>query len=111
MEKTKVLVVDNDPTLRTLIDHTFAREDYDSCSASDDKEALRAFFARHPDLVILETMMPRMDGWETCRRIREVSSAIRWLGRGGARAATESMLPQRPVISGCITRRLWLPRS
>lgn len=73
MERTKVLVLDKDSTLLSLIDHTFAREGYDSYSASDDKEAVRAFSARHPDLVTLDIMMPRMDGWETCRRIRGVS--------------------------------------
>ena len=84
MEKTKVLVVDDDPALLSLIDHTFAREGYDVYSASDGKEALRAFFARHPDLVILDIMMPRMDGWETCRRIREVSDVpiVMLTGRG-----------------------------
>ena len=73
MEKTKVLVVDDDPALLPLIVNTFAREGYEVYSASDGKEALREFFANHPDLVILDIMMPRMDGWETCRRIREVS--------------------------------------
>lgn len=73
MEKTKVLVVDDDPALLPLIENTFAREGYEVYSASDGKEALREFFAHHTDLVILDIMMPRMDGWETCRRIREVS--------------------------------------
>ena len=73
MGNTKVLVVDDDPALLPLIEYTFAREDYEVHCASDGKEALRQFFAHHPDLVILDIMMPRMDGWETCRRIREVS--------------------------------------
>jgi len=73
METTKILVVDDDPALLPLIEYTFAREDYEVHCASDGKEALRQFFAHHPDLVILDIMMPRMDGWETCRRIREVS--------------------------------------
>jgi two-component system KDP operon response regulator KdpE len=73
MGNTKVLVVDDDPALLPLIEYTFAREDYEVHCASDGKEALRQFFAHRPDLVILDIMMPRMDGWETCRRIREVS--------------------------------------
>jgi two-component system KDP operon response regulator KdpE len=73
MGNTKVLVVDDDPALLPLIEYTFAREDYEVHCASDGKEALRQFFAHQPDLVILDIMMPRMDGWETCRRIREVS--------------------------------------
>ncbi len=75
MEEKKVLVVDDDPALLPLIEYTFAREGYEVLTACDGKEALREFFAHKPDLVILDIMMPRMDGWETCRRIREVSDA------------------------------------
>jgi two-component system alkaline phosphatase synthesis response regulator PhoP len=73
MENKKVLVVDDDPALLPLIEYTFAREGYEVYTANDGKEALRQFFAHRPELVILDIMMPRMDGWETCRRIREVS--------------------------------------
>lgn len=73
MENKKVLVVDDDPALLPLIEYTFAREGYEVYTAADGKEALRQFFAHRPELVILDIMMPRMDGWETCRRIREVS--------------------------------------
>ncbi len=75
MEQKRVLVVDDDPALLPLIEYTFAREGYEVLTACDGKEALREFFAHKPDLVILDIMMPRMDGWETCRRIREVSDA------------------------------------
>jgi DNA-binding response OmpR family regulator len=73
MENKKVLVVDDDPALLPLIEYTFAREGYKVFTASDGQEALKRFFDHKPDLVILDIMMPRMDGWETCRRIREVS--------------------------------------
>lgn len=73
MQNEKVLVVDDDPALLPLIEYTFAREGYQVSTASDGKEALRRFFADRPHLVILDIMMPRMDGWETCQRIREVS--------------------------------------
>jgi two-component system KDP operon response regulator KdpE len=73
MEEKRVLVVDDDPALLPLIEYTFAREGYEVLTACDGKEALKEFFAHKPDLVILDIMMPRMDGWETCRRIREVS--------------------------------------
>jgi two-component system KDP operon response regulator KdpE len=73
VEDTKILVVDDDPALLPLIEYTFSKEGYEVYCAADGKEALREFFAHHPDLVILDILMPRMDGWETCRRIREVS--------------------------------------
>jgi DNA-binding response OmpR family regulator len=73
MQNEKVLVVDDDPALLDLIGYAFAREGYQVSTACDGKEALRRFFADRPHLVILDIMMPRMDGWETCRRIREVS--------------------------------------
>jgi DNA-binding response OmpR family regulator len=73
MEEKRVLVVDDDPALLPLIEYTFAREGYEVVTACDGKEALKEFFVHKPDLVILDIMMPRMDGWETCRRIREVS--------------------------------------
>ncbi len=73
MEAKRVLVVDDDPALLPLIEYTFNKEGYDVYTASDGREALRQFFEHKPDLVILDIMMPRMDGWEACRRMREVS--------------------------------------
>lgn len=73
MENKRILVVDDDPALLPLVEYTFAKEGYDVYTASDGRQALREFFAQRPDLVILDIMMPGMDGWETCRRIREVS--------------------------------------
>jgi DNA-binding response OmpR family regulator len=73
MNNEKVLVVDDDPALLPLIEYTFSREGYEVYCAADGKEALRQFFAHRPNLVLLDIMMPRLDGWETCRRIREVS--------------------------------------
>lgn len=73
MEEYSVLVVDDDPALLPLMEYTFAKEGYEVYTAADGREALRQFYAHRPDLIILDIMMPGMDGWETCRRIREVS--------------------------------------
>ncbi len=73
MEEYSVLVVDDDPALLPLMEYTFAKEGYEVYTAADGREALRQFYAHRPDLIILDIMMPGMDGWETCRCIREVS--------------------------------------
>jgi len=52
----------------------FTRAGYETSSASSGTEGLRELYRFHPDLVILDIMMPQMDGWETCRRIREMSN-------------------------------------
>ena len=74
MEKT-ILVVDDDPAFVRLVSKALTHEGYEVLTAGDGQEALRLLFAHRPDLVLLDVMMPRMDGWQTCSRIREVSDA------------------------------------
>ena len=71
----KILVVDDEPALVRLIDQILSQEGYKVFKASNGQEALRLFFDHRPDLVLLNVGMPRMDGWQTCRRIREISDA------------------------------------
>jgi len=68
----KLLIIDDDPTLVRLLGLTLEDEGYEVCSALDGMEGLRCAYMHRPDLIILDVMMPRMDGWETCRRLREV---------------------------------------
>jgi len=68
----KILLVDDDPTLRHLFGE-FLRTTCEVVDASSGQEALRLAFSEHPDIVILDVMMPGMDGWETCARLRELS--------------------------------------
>ena len=70
----KILVVDDEPSLVRLVTKVLADSGYEVSSASDGQEALRAVFAGKPDLVLLDVVMPRMDGWQTCSRIREMSN-------------------------------------
>jgi two-component system KDP operon response regulator KdpE len=72
--KAKLLLVDDDLTLIKALDMYLSRGGYKVHSAANGLEGLRQLFALHPDLVILDVMMPEMDGWETCRRIREMST-------------------------------------
>ncbi len=74
MENKKILVIDDDPHLRRLIEATLTQAGGVVFTAADGEEGLREFYARQPDLVVLDVMMPKMDGWETCRMIRRLSN-------------------------------------
>lgn len=69
----KVLVVDDDPALSRLLTQILTQNGYVVVSAGSGQEALRIMFEEKPDLVLLDVVMPGMDGWETCSRIREFS--------------------------------------
>lgn len=68
-----VLVIEDDPDIQRLVVLNLEKEGYATVTADDGLSGLREFFQRQPDLVILDIMLPRMDGWEVCRRIREVA--------------------------------------
>lgn len=70
----KILIVDDDPISLELVTHGLQAEGYQILSAQDGQEALRAFFNNQPDLVVLDITMPKLDGYEVCRRVREMSS-------------------------------------
>ncbi|MFC2001466.1 response regulator transcription factor [Chloroflexota bacterium] len=69
----KILIVDDDPALVRLVDRVLVQKGYGVLKASNGQEALRLLFAERPDLVLLDVVMPGMDGWQTCCRIRDVS--------------------------------------
>ncbi len=69
----KILLVDDDPTLRRLFGEFLRSTAYEVLDASSGPEALRLAVSEHPDIVILDVMMPGMDGFETCARLRELS--------------------------------------
>jgi DNA-binding response OmpR family regulator len=67
---TKVLVVEDDPgILRTVADN-LRFEQYDVVTATDGEAAYAALQAEHPDLIVLDLMLPRLNGFELCRRMR-----------------------------------------
>src|SRR5215468_4452350 len=65
-----ILIVDDDPHLRELSGIFLQREGFDVSEAANGIEALSFLENRKVDLVILDIMMPQMDGWEMCRRLR-----------------------------------------
>ena len=69
----KILVVDDEPAFVRLVSQVLDQKGYQVFTAGDGQEALRLLFAHKPDLVLLDVMMPKMDGWQTCSRIRDLS--------------------------------------
>jgi len=65
-----ILVADDDPHIRQLLVFALAKAGLDAIEAGDGEEALAKVAAQHPDLVVLDINMPRMDGIEVCRRLR-----------------------------------------
>src|SRR5829696_6569478 len=72
---TTVLVVDDEPNLVDLVRGYLAREGYTVLSAADGPTALDLARTADPDLVVLDLMLPGLDGVEVCRRLRQFSDA------------------------------------
>ena len=69
----KILIIDDDQIFLRLVDQVLSQQGYEVLKAASGQEGLRLLFAEKPDLVLLDVVMPRMDGWQTCQRIREIS--------------------------------------
>jgi two-component system KDP operon response regulator KdpE len=68
-----VLIIDDDLTLVDLLTQSLSKAGYRVLAASNGIDGLQMLYKSTVDLVILDVMMPRMDGWETCTRIRDIS--------------------------------------
>ena len=73
MTQTKILVVDDDKNICELLRLYLEKEGYSVKLAFDGREGLDAFEKFNPDLVLLDVMMPSIDGWQVCREIRKTS--------------------------------------
>ena len=73
-KKTTIVAADDDPQLLRLVTRNLELEGYEVLAASDGQQALDLIETRRPDLVLLDVMMPRLDGFEVCRRVREFSA-------------------------------------
>lgn len=71
---TKVLVIDDDVTICELLRMYLEKEGYEVCTANDGVAGIDAFRRCSPDIVLLDVMMPKKDGWQVCREIREHSA-------------------------------------
>jgi two-component system alkaline phosphatase synthesis response regulator PhoP len=72
MAKTKILLVDDEEDILELLAYNLEKENYKVLTAEDGEKALELAKQEKPDLILLDIMMPKMDGVETCRRIREM---------------------------------------
>ncbi len=70
---TRVLVVDDDPTVREVVVSYLKAEAYEVSDAGDGESALVKIHLERPDLIVLDVMLPGVDGLEVCRRVRAVS--------------------------------------
>ena len=74
MANEKILVVDDDANICELLRLYLTKEGYQVTTAGDGEEGLEKFNQIKPDMVLLDVMMPRMDGLEVCRRIRKAGN-------------------------------------
>ncbi len=70
---TKILIVEDDPSIGKLLRRALLLEGYEARLVQNGLDALSAFHEEHPDLVILDLMLPGIDGIEVCKRIRDES--------------------------------------
>lgn len=70
----KILIADDEQLMRQLVIDFLKPEGYEILEASDGKEALEIYDKEHPDLILLDVMMPCYDGWTVCREIRREST-------------------------------------
>ena len=66
----KVLIVDDEPNIREVVGLYLRRDGHDVVSAADGEEALGLFRSSQPDLVVLDLMLPKMNGLEVCRKMQ-----------------------------------------
>lgn len=69
--RSVILVVEDEPVLRRFVVQLLRREGYEVALAEDGAEALDLAFERTPHLVLLDLMIPKVDGFEVCRRLRD----------------------------------------
>src|SRR5699024_1748231 len=71
--KKNILLVEDEEKLRIILKEYFLKEEFSIFEASDGQEALDIFQQEEINLIILDIMLPKMDGWSVCRRIRKIS--------------------------------------
>jgi DNA-binding response OmpR family regulator len=88
----KILVVDDDPAMVRLISRVLSKKGFEVLESNNGQDALRLLYNNKPDLVLLDVVMPKMDGWQTCSRIRDISAIIPIIMLTGSRKTEDDMV-------------------
>lgn len=67
----KIMLADDEESIRIVVEHIVTEDGYEFCYASDGAEALTVFESEQPDLVILDVMMPKLNGFDVCAKLRK----------------------------------------
>ncbi len=67
----KILVVDDEKPISDIIKFNLTKEGYEVVTAFDGDEALKMVYQHNPDLILLDVMLPKLDGFQVCRKVRE----------------------------------------
>jgi len=87
----KVLIVDDDSSMVRVISQVLYSKGYEVLESNNGQDALRLLYSQKPDLVLLDVVMPTMDGWQTCSRIRDISATIPIIMLTGKRKTEEDV--------------------
>ncbi len=71
----KILIVDDEKNIRDIIIYNLKKEGYQILQAADGEEGVRLAMEEEPDLILLDIMMPKMDGYDACKKIRETKNS------------------------------------
>ena len=74
MTNERILLADDDALILDVLRYQLENEGYQVLTAEDGQQALALALAAHPDLVLLDVMMPKLQGWEVCRELRRTST-------------------------------------
>jgi DNA-binding response OmpR family regulator len=90
----KLLIIEDDDVLRGVLEARLTTTGHSVWTAPDGQAGLRLAYQHRPDLIVLDVMMPVMDGWETCQRLREMSDVaiLMITARGGEQEVVRGLM-------------------
>ncbi len=112
--KQKILIVDDDNNIAELISLYLTKECFETKIVNDGEQALKEFAAFQPDLLLLDLMLPGIDGYQVCREIRHTSDVPIIMLSAKEKPLTRfwdwSWAPTT-ILSSLSTQKNWLPGS